>query len=148
MKLKRGHDYVEAYCLMLYRAKDGSEEETIWNSRDGITPFGVNLRSGKPAEHAEWRNDRYAPFYVPQVGERVFVSYTPETARQVAERIWEDWSKRPDLKESMAKYFPGGRAHFVAFKAFDILQSFWPCSPNLVEVDEEMHEQFRKKITE
>jgi len=38
-----------AFCLMTYRADDGTEEEQVWNSRDGVTPFVITLRSGKAA---------------------------------------------------------------------------------------------------
>lgn len=47
----------EAYCLMQYDADDGTETEVVWNSRDGVTPFGITLRSGKPATHARWGED-------------------------------------------------------------------------------------------
>lgn len=88
------HAHREAFCHMLYRADDGSEEEWIWNSRDGVTPFVVTLRSGKPARHVEWNRDRYDPEHVPQPGERIFVDLVPEKAierrRAFVERWWDD----------------------------------------------------------
>ena len=87
--------HAEAFCIMTYRAEDGSgEEERIWNSRDGVTPFMVALRSGKPAQHVDWHRDEYNPDYQPPVGSRIFVDMTPERARELAERnathYWED----------------------------------------------------------
>ena len=31
----------EAYCLMIYRCENCGHIERIWNSRDGVTPFGT-----------------------------------------------------------------------------------------------------------
>ena len=73
--------HAEAFALMTYRAEDG-EQEVIWNSRDGVTPFVITLRSGKEARHVNWASDRHAPDHVPQPGERVFVDLDRETHRQ------------------------------------------------------------------
>lgn len=70
--------------LMTYQADDGSEIEHVWNSRDGVTPFVITLRSGKPARHVNWERDVYAPGHKPQPGTRMFVDMTPERARQLA----------------------------------------------------------------
>ncbi len=87
-----GRAHAEAFCLMTYEADDESERETVWNSRDGVAPFVISLRSGKTARHVDWHNDRYAPDHVPQLGERIFVDLTPERAREHArrnaERYW------------------------------------------------------------
>lgn len=32
------YQHAEAFCLMQYASKDGSEREIVWNSRDGVTP--------------------------------------------------------------------------------------------------------------
>lgn len=81
------YSHAEAYCLMKYSAKDGSEVEWIWNSRDGVTPFGVLNRS-RTVElfHVEWDLDRRVPHYRPQPGERIFVDLTPERAEHFARR--------------------------------------------------------------
>lgn len=80
----------EAFCLMTYRADDG-EEEVIWNSRDGVTPFMITLRSGKPARHVEWHRDRRVPDYTPPRGSRIFVDLTDQAARSRARQIAEHW---------------------------------------------------------
>lgn len=88
------HQHAEAFCLMTYRADDGSEEEVIWNSRDGVTPFSITLRSGKPARHVDWHLDAYVPDYRPPLGSRIFVDLTrqraEQNARDNAERFWDD----------------------------------------------------------
>jgi hypothetical protein len=90
-KTKHGHNHTEAFCLMTYETKDRSEREVLWNSRDGVTPFGITSRNGKDMYHVEWQNDFYAPNYKPQVGERIFVDYTPEMARPAAEKYVEEY---------------------------------------------------------
>lgn len=67
-----GYQHAEAFCLMTYRADDGSEEEVIWNSRDGVTPFTVRLLSGKTATHVNWAADRAVPDHRLKHGERYF----------------------------------------------------------------------------
>lgn len=81
-----GHSHGEAFMVMTYRADDGSEEERIWNSRDGVTPFMITLRSGKQASHVDWYRDEYRPDYVPAPGSRMFVDMTEERARELARR--------------------------------------------------------------
>jgi len=124
------HVHGEAFQLMQYRADDGSETEWIWNSRDGVTPFIVTLRSGKSATHVDWRNDRYAPDHKPQPGDRIFVDLTPERARESAqrnaERFWDD--PRYPAKRSFAS-----KADLVDALVKDYLT---PGAPDLVEIPE------------
>lgn len=94
---ERPHAHGEAFCHMLYRADDGSEEEWIWNSRDGVTPVGITLRSGKQARHVEWHRDRYDPDHVPQPGERIFVDLVPEAAIAKRRDFVEQWWDHPDM---------------------------------------------------
>jgi hypothetical protein len=82
----------EAYCLMKYRTDDGSEEEMLWNSRDGVTPFTLNSKSGKRMSHVEWNSDRFDPNFDPPPGSRIFVDATlqlvkPELEKYI-DRIW------------------------------------------------------------
>jgi len=91
------HLHAEAFCLMRYEADDGSEDEIIWNSRDGVTPFVITLRSGKTARHVDWQNDRYAPDHIPQPGDRIFVDLTPDRALESTRRMVERWWDDPDM---------------------------------------------------
>lgn len=88
------HAHGEAFRLMHYRSDDGTEDEWIWNSRDGVTPFVITLRSGKEAKHINWQDDPYVPDYVPQPGERIFVDLAPASAiakrRVFVDRWWDD----------------------------------------------------------
>ena len=72
------HIHKEAFCLMTYAADDGSETETLWNSRDGVTPFGISSVSGKSMHHVDWQEDKYCPDFVPPPGMRIFVDATLE----------------------------------------------------------------------
>jgi hypothetical protein len=85
------YNHTEAFCLMKYRSDDGTEEEIIWNSRDGVTPFVIILKSGKSASHVEWNNDRCVPNHVPFPGSRVFVDLTRERALEIAKENLARW---------------------------------------------------------
>ncbi len=84
----------EAFCHMRYLADDGSEELSVWNSRDGVAPFVIGLPSGKGATHVDWHQDRFDPTHVPAVGDWIFVDLTPQRALQAAQRnaqrFWDD----------------------------------------------------------
>jgi hypothetical protein len=88
------YQHAEAFCLMQY--SDGKEVEILWNSRDGVTPFGIRSRDGKrEMRHVNWQFDRPAPGHVPKVGDRVFVDLTIEKAREYRRRFTEaHWNNR------------------------------------------------------
>lgn len=94
------HVHGEAFCHMLYRADDGTEEEWIWNSRDGVTPFVITLRSGKEARHVEWHRDRYDPGHQPQPGERIFRDLLPDSAIVKRREFVEHWWDNPEMPMS------------------------------------------------
>jgi hypothetical protein len=123
--------HAEAFALMTYRADDGSEEERIWNSRDGVTPFVVTLRSGKQATHVDWRSDVPDPAYRPQPGERVFVDLTPERALAKATARVDAWLAGPERGHLLEVY--GSREQAIAQQAGQAE----PGAPDLVEVTEQ-----------
>lgn len=85
------HNHREAFCLMKYKDTDGNVEY-IWNSRDGVTPFGVVSFHGKGAMHVEWNHDEYLPDYDPPIGSRIFVDMTREQLREILKaRVERDW---------------------------------------------------------
>ena len=92
----------EAFCLMTYEADDGSEREIVWNSRDGVTPFVISLRSGKPARHVDWHLDQQVPDHRPALGSRMFVDLTRERAEAAARRNAERWWDDPQYPASAA----------------------------------------------
>jgi len=107
------YNHSEAFCLMKYRSDDGEEEEIIWNSRDGVTPFVLSLRSGKTAQHVDWHEDRCVPDYVPKPGERIFIDLTPEKAEEYAKRNVKRWRRQgaqgvPSVREMTRSYMKDG----------------------------------------
>lgn len=95
-------EHREAFCLMKYQSDDKSETETLWNSRDGVTPFILSNRDKtKHMRHVEWGNDRCDPNYIPLPGMRIFVSATEELVK-------------PDLLKYIDSFWGnhGGRKHF------------------------------------
>ena len=114
MKLKRreGEPFVctmgEAFALMKYRNPASGRIEWLWNSRDGVTPFGIDdplcpelaknryrermrARDFKVEEepdpasmsHVDWHEDVFLPNFVPTEGTRIFMSWAeaPEDHR-------------------------------------------------------------------
>lgn len=132
-----GCTQAEAFCLMLYRDERGNEE-WIWNSRDAVTPFCISLRNGNEAMHVEWSRDRFDPWHVPKVGDRIFVNLTMEHARgyrrTYVERWWDDaahgeaMSARYESKEDAVEKL--ARADYESFGA--------GVTPSLAEVTEEL----------
>jgi hypothetical protein len=122
----------EAFCLMTYRADDGTEEEVVWNSRDGVTPFVIPLRSGKSAMHVDWDRDRRVPDYQPPPGSRMFVDLTEEAALAAARRNAEQWFADPEYGDEARRAY-GTVEALAADLAEDYLR---PGAPDLVEVPE------------
>lgn len=82
----RGHVHIEAFCLMWYACKSCYHRELLWNSRDGVTPFGTACPScGAPdLMHVEFYRDQYAPHHIPHHGQRMWVNMTRERAQLLA----------------------------------------------------------------
>ena len=110
-KLKRGGDelrynHKEAFCLMWYQCKTCGGRVRIWNSRDGVTPFGVRCRAGGCASidmlHADFRADLCVPDHVPEVGDLVFVDMTEaRLAESIRERVENYWDHEQTPMSSM-----------------------------------------------
>lgn len=139
-RTRRPHEYVEAFCLMKYRDTLGNEE-WIWNSRDGITPFCVTSKLGMPADHVEFSRDRYLPNHVPNVGDRIFVNLTPAVARAWSVRWYERFAQDAEHGPHFLATYPNKDAA-IAEHALTSLEQFWPCSPHLVEVTPELRATF------
>jgi len=128
----RGHLHAEAFCLMWYACKCGHQER-IWNSRDGVTPFGMQCPScGSPSEmgslmHVRWREDLYAPGHVPAPGQRIWIDMTWEAAEAYAEQRIAAAENRgividPARRESLARSIlgeHGGSAPDLRIVGFD-----------------------------
>ena len=152
----RGCFHQEAFCLMQYASKDGSERELIWNSRDGVTPFCILSRSGVEMQHVNWKQDRYVPQHLPRVGDRIFVDLTferaIETQRQNVERWWDEeevpMREHPELgpmgKEGAARHLAHEEMRqFQGSASADELLAYGAGPPDLVEVTEELLQNLR-----
>lgn len=86
----RGHMHAEAFCLMWYECRNRAcgHRERIWNSRDGVTPFGMQCPScgGNELLHAYFGSDLYAPEHVLRRGQRFWRDGTPDEAAAIMER--------------------------------------------------------------
>lgn len=145
--MTKNYQHAEAFCLMKYRSDDGTEEEWIWNSRDGVTPFVISLRSGKYARHVDWQMDSHLPDYVPPIGSRIFVDLTEERARFYALR-----HARRFFQEYVGeKYDPRDQYESPEVMAEELLQDYLSRQlfgrsdpdPDLIEVTQEVQDALR-----
>lgn len=99
--------HAEAFQLMLYTSEeDAAPVVWVWNSRDGVTPFGARFH-GKEYRHAM---NSYAATYsavLPPKAEFVWVSYTPASWEAMERRNYQRFAEAPDDK-------PYGGAEFRA----------------------------------
>lgn len=81
-RTERGHVHAEAFCLMWYACRDCGAKERIWNSRDGVTPFGMSCASCGSSDmlHEHWGLDVYAPEHKLRDGQRFWRDGTAEEA--------------------------------------------------------------------
>lgn len=126
--IANGHQHAEAFCLMQYEDEQTRAIETIWNSRDGVTPFIVRSPDGqREMRHVNWGQDHYAPHFKPGPGQRVFVTMTRERAethaRTMVANFWDDaqfpMRERFESKEAAIvaladSYWDEGRAPAIA----------------------------------
>lgn len=79
------HQHGEAYMIMRYRCPKG-HDHPVWNSRDGVTPFGIDCPEegcDQIADHHNWEGDRYEPLHQLIPGEYFFRDGTPEEAKAI-----------------------------------------------------------------
>lgn len=88
------YNHAEAFCLMWYRCDDCGHRERIWNSRDGVTPFGgmtctscgrAGLGGGLRHE-APFSADQPAPDHKLIVGQQFFRDGTAADAISIIKR--------------------------------------------------------------
>lgn len=78
----------EAFALMWYACPCGHRER-IWNSRDGVTPFGgIFCQScGRPdMQHVDWREDNCQPDHKLHPGQRYWRDGTVEEALRIIDK--------------------------------------------------------------
>lgn len=145
--IEHGHVHAEAFCHMQYADKSGQVSRSIWNSRDGVTPFGcTDPETGAELLHVNWFLDRYDPTHVPAVGDLVWVDLNPERALQLAERQVDGWWDHQDFpmreqfgsKQEAAQVLV--RSYFESVDAQGLPVKVTP--PDLVVVTEFLRDQF------
>lgn len=123
MKEHRMAVHKEAFCLMWYACKCGHRER-IWNSRDGVTPFGIGCTScGDIMRHVNWQEDEPAPNHKLHEGQRFFRNGTPDEAEAIMRRRiekakgtrWEADAEKTELLVKLARVATEGE-----------FQSGWP----------------------
>lgn len=104
---ERKHQHAEAFNLMTYACECG-HREVIWNSRDGVTPFGMNCPScgGTTLRHVDWQRDVYAPDHKLHKGQRFWRDGTPDEAEAIMKR-------RIELMRSSYPCSPGMAARLI-----------------------------------
>ena len=82
----------DAFKLMEYSCDACGKVETIWNSRDNVSPFGTSC-STKDCKghmtHSNWHKDVIAPLYQPPPGSRYFADMTRKKAEKIAAEMIE-----------------------------------------------------------
>lgn len=147
------YTHAEAFNLMTYESRDGALVRVIWNSRDGVTPFGVtDPETGIELLHTRWASDIRRPDHVPNVGDLIFVDLNHERAMQNAVRFVQRWWDDPGMPmREHPHYNPDGadgpdailraaRVHFEAMTERD-------GEPDLVVVTEPLREQFAAAVS-
>lgn len=113
------HKHGEAFMLMTYACKCG-HRETIWNSRDGATPFCTGCPSCcggmSPLQHVQWSRDTYAPDHRPHLGQRFWRDGTPEDAEMIMRRRIEalrfEYPITPEHEDELLAYARNGDGEF------------------------------------
>lgn len=83
VKYKHG----EAFCIMTYACKHCGHRERVWNSRDGVTPFGMSCPScGEITNHVDWGMDKCAPNHKPLRFQKFWRDGTLEEAEVIIRR--------------------------------------------------------------
>lgn len=132
------YNHAEAFCLMQYQDDITGEVEIIWNSRDGITAFITTSRQGNSCSHIDFDQDIRQPNYVPNVGERVWVTLTIERAREYRkEMVEERWDK--EMRETWET-----KEEAVEELAQSDVGNYGGGAPSLVVVTEEIQAGFRQ----
>lgn len=153
----------EAFCLMKYVNSATGKVEWLWNSRDGVTPFGLEDSwpdsmatmqhlarwsagerdlSANPdprmMQHADWHEDAFLPNFTPPIGFRVFVSWcdAPQSYKAHMKARWMERCKRiaADMGEPVPFDVAGGEPY-----------GFKPDDPCVIVVDEELRDVFQAR---
>jgi len=129
---KVSYRHAEAFCHMIYRSDDRTVQRSIWNSRDGVTPFGMlDPETGKDLIHADWHLDRRDLRYQPKPGDWI---WTDETRQQAEVRARRDAAKIVTM--------PMGQDRTEEELFAVLMKSFQPGQPRLVVVGRDEQPSF------
>lgn len=113
-----GHNHGEAFMLMTYACDHCGHLETIWNSRDGVTPFCIECPScgQMKCQHVDWQRDTYAPDHKPHRGQRFWRDGTPDEAEAIMRRriasLSDEHPVDKDREAELIKYAREGEGEF------------------------------------
>jgi len=111
-----GHQHCEAFMLMWYACEKCGHRELIWNSRDGVTPFGCRCPScGDIMRHEHFQRDVYAPEHKLHHGQRFWRDGTPDEAEAIMrtrlERMKEAYPTTPEYAAELIAQARSGDIH-------------------------------------
>lgn len=105
------HQYGERFALMWYACEAGrgqvkrkhcGHRERLWNSRNGVTPFGIRCtKCDGFMSHVDWHLDEYAPDHKPAPGSRFFRDGTTAEAITILTKRFADRLDNPHAKAQM-----------------------------------------------
>lgn len=112
------HQYGERFALMWYACEAGrgstfpggkarkhcGYRERLWNSRNGVTPFGIRCTQCDGfMSHVDWHLDEYAPDHKPLPGSRFFRDGTTAEAITILEKRFKDRLDNPHAQAQMKR---------------------------------------------
>lgn len=80
------HKFGEAFCLMLYQGQTSKRVVDIWNSRNGVTSFMVDI-DGEEYQHIAFSFDRCVPDHQLRPGDYFFRDITEVEAERYAAQV-------------------------------------------------------------
>lgn len=136
---QRAAAHREAYCCLTYRCQEHrSQEERIWNSRDGEVALVITMRCGHSGHHVSWNVSSFDPEHQPQVGERIFVDLTSERARIQAMQTAAKWWNEGGTIGAEARRVYSSELELIAALYAEAAIEIASGAPDLVVVTEEM----------
>lgn len=108
---KEKFNHAEAFCLMNYKCEKCGKIELLWNSRDGVTPFGIGcINCNGEMFHSNFGGDKCKEDYIPDKGQRVFIDYpksliAPFARRRVAQIDSYNHEEKDDLIKNIIDGF-------------------------------------------
>lgn len=83
---KKQKKHGEGFALMLYQGERTKRVVDIWNSRDGVTPFMVDI-DGEKYQHIAFGFDRHVPDHQLRPGDYFFRDITEVEAERYAAMV-------------------------------------------------------------